>query len=310
MSTLNREAVRVAIPRQGGTHQAVLVLLHGDGVTGAGEAALIPGRDPAQALRSAEECAALDLEARRRGVPLAELLGGARRGSVECNALITGRRPEDVAARVDALAGEGFRAFKLKPVDGGGPLDLARLGAARFAGGRAARLRIDFGGALDESQAASVLRSLEQFELELVEQPLPAGAKLPAWQRLSGEGPIAADESLADPELGLELARAGIGLAIKLATTGGPSAALALAAAATGPVLLASSYETSIGLAAALHVACALEAEPLACGLATAGLLECDPGSGLELRAGRLALPAGPGLGVELDRQLLSRYAS
>lgn len=300
----------MAIPRAGGTHEAVLVVLHGDGVTGLGEAALIPGRDPAQALRSAEECAALDLEARRRGVPLAELLGGARRTSVECNALVTERRPDQVAARIDALAAEGFRAFKLKPVDGGGPVDLARLGAARFAGGRSARLRIDLGGALDEPHAGYVLRSLEQFELELVEQPLPAAAPLAAWLRLSKEGPIAADESLIDPDRGLELARAGIGLAIKLATAGGPSAALALAGAATGPVLLASSYETSIGLAAALHVACALAAEPLACGLATAGLLECDPAPGLELRGARLSLPQGPGLGVELDRRLLSRYAS
>jgi len=93
-----------------------------------------------------------------------------------------------------------------------------------------------------------------------------------------------------------------------LATVGGLRAALELGRLATGAVLLASSYETSIGLAAALHVACALERPPLACGLATGGLLKADLASGLLLRAGRLHLPPGPGLGVELDEALASLY--
>lgn len=308
MRTLRREEIRVSIPRAGGVHEAVIVVLHGDGLSGVGEAALVPGRDGAAALRSAEECARLDLEARSRGVPLADLLGGARRDSVECNALVIDPRPDQVAARVDALAAAGFETFKLKPVDGGGQVDLARLGAARFAAGRHGRLRLDLGGALSESQAASVLRSLEQFELELVEQPLPPTAPAESWLRLREVGPIAADESLAVPSLAAALAEAGIALAMKLATLGGPVAALDLASRAAGPVLLSSSYETSIGLAAALHAACALEAEPLACGLATLELLEADPTSGLRLEGSRLALPPGPGLGVELDRSALQRY--
>ena len=97
-------------------------------------------------------------------------------------------------------------------------------------------------------------------------------------------------------------------VAMKLATVGGPAAAVALAGGARGPALLGSSYETSVGLAAAVHAACALPAEPLDCGLATRGLLDADMASGLPAAGPLLRLPAGPGLGVELDRRTLARY--
>jgi L-alanine-DL-glutamate epimerase-like enolase superfamily enzyme len=69
-----------------------------------------------------------------------------------------------------------------------------------------------------------------------------------------------------------------------------------------------SSFETSIGLAAALHTACASARPPEACGLATADLLEADPVHGLDWSGPELLLPSGPGLGVELDMKALSRY--
>lgn len=308
MTTLHREDIPIRIPRRNGSYEAVIVILRDGVLEGFGEAALVPGRDPARALAAAGEVARLDLEGRRRGLPVAELLGGVRRTEIALNALVEGRSPEAVAAEVERLWAAGFRTFKLKAGDRGGDPDLARLGAARFAGGRGARLRIDFNGSLDRVRARSVIRSLAQFELELIEQPLPVTAGFAGWAELAAEAPLAADESLADPELAPKLALAGVGLAIKLATVGGPRAALRLAASACGPVLVASSFETSLGLAAALHTACALVQEPLACGLATAGLLEADPGLGLEVREGRLVLPAGPGLGVALDRDLLERY--
>ena len=56
--------------------------------------------------------------------------------------MISERRPEQVAARVEAAARRGRRRFDLQSVDGGGPLDLERLGAARYAAGRDAELRL------------------------------------------------------------------------------------------------------------------------------------------------------------------------
>ena len=50
-------------------------------------------------------------------------------------AYITARRPADVAREVEALAVAGCGEFVLRRLDGGGTLDLERLGAARYAAG-------------------------------------------------------------------------------------------------------------------------------------------------------------------------------
>ena len=306
------EVVRVRIPR---TDVAApyegLVAIAGDGdLEGVGEAALIPGRSGGAEV-AAVEIAHLDLEARRRGVRLADLLAGgagAPRGEVECSALLTESRPALVARDTEALAAAGYATFKLKSADGGGELDVARVGAARWAAGPRARVRLDLNGALDLARALAMLPTLERLSLELLEQPLAAAASPDDWVRLraAGPAPLFADESLADAEMGCALARAGVGMAIKLATVGGPRAALRLAGAASATTI-GSGMESSIGLAAALHVACALAVPPLACGLATRDRLEGDLATGLDLGPAA-RLPAGAGLGVQLDRRALARY--
>jgi L-alanine-DL-glutamate epimerase-like enolase superfamily enzyme len=91
------------------------------------------------------------------------------------------------------------------------------------------------------------------------------------------------------------------------------------------PVVLSTLFETGVGVAAALHVAAALEQlaagapSPLADldhGLATAGLLEHDLLQvGLVVEHGRMWLPepgaAGVtgGLGIALDEAAVRRYA-
>ena len=112
---------------------------------------------------------------------------------------------------------------------------------------------------------------------------------------------IAIDETAAEPgALGAGVADA---VCLKIARCGGISALLAAAAlvrARGGEVYLASTMDGPLGIAAALHAAAALAAQgPLAhCGLATLALFDGleDP---LPVRSGRIALPPGPGLGVE-----------
>lgn len=48
---------------------------------------------------------------------------------------ITAVRPRDVAAEVEAARRRGRKSFTLRSIDGGGMLDLERLGAARYAAG-------------------------------------------------------------------------------------------------------------------------------------------------------------------------------
>jgi L-alanine-DL-glutamate epimerase-like enolase superfamily enzyme len=320
------EVVPVRIPMEGGAHEAVIVIQHGDDAIGLGEAPVVAGRGdslPAlvaellgktpprsAAARFALETARLDLQARQEGRPLAALLGAPQRRVVECSALLTASRPDLVAREAERCAAAGFTAFKLKAANGGGIVDQERLGAARWAAGPSARLRLDFNGRLGAAEVMARLAGLAPFRLELVEQPLPADAPLGAWQALRAAGStlLAADESLAQASLARELAAAGVTLAIKLATVGGLLAACELARQASGPLTVGSSFETSIGLAAALHLACALPSEPLACGLATGRLLDDDLATGLTLRGAHLQLPDQPGLGVTLDRRGLELY--
>lgn len=314
------------LPVEVGDYEAVILVEHEDGLIGLGEAPVVadrgaslqslladltsgqPPRTPAA--RFAVETARLDLQAQREGRLLAELLGGVQRRQVECSALVTAARPDLVARDTELKAAGGFASFKLKACNGGGMLDQERLGAARWAAGYHGRLRLDLNGRLGPTEAAARLPSLTPFRLELIEQPLPTDATLEAWRSLARAvpAPLAADESLLDAAFGMALAEAGVGVAMKLATVGGLPAARRLAACAQGPLTIGSSFETSIGLAAALHLACALEREPLACGLATGRLLDDDIALGLTFTGAHLQLPVRPGLGVVLDRRALGLY--
>ena len=72
--------------------------------------------------------------------------------------MISDRRPEAVAARIEAAARRGRRRFDLASVDGGGPLDLERLGAARYAAGRDAELGLVLAGRQPDPTAATAVR--------------------------------------------------------------------------------------------------------------------------------------------------------
>jgi L-alanine-DL-glutamate epimerase-like enolase superfamily enzyme len=321
-----REVVPVRIPMEGGDHEAVIVIEHDGDLQGLGEAPVLAERGSSlkglvaelsgeappstPAARCALETATLDLRARREGRPLADLLGGWRRREVECCALITAGPPNLVARQVERKAAAGFKAFKVKAAANGGALDQERLGAARWAAGPDASLRLDFNGRLGEVEAAARLPSLAPFRLQFAEQPLPDDAPAESWLELAHAGGIAlaADESLGRPQLAEALAQAGVACAMKLGTLGGPVAVCGLAERARGPVTIGSSFETAIGIAAALHTACALVPEPLPCGLDTGRLLDDDLAFGLLLRGSRLQAPAGAGLGLELDRRALALY--
>jgi hypothetical protein len=69
-------------------------------------------------------------------------------------AYITARRPSDVARDVERWRKRGCSSFVLREIDGGGMLDLERLGAARYAAGRHVGVELE-GDASDLSDAAS-----------------------------------------------------------------------------------------------------------------------------------------------------------
>jgi muconate cycloisomerase len=307
--------VPLGLPAGDCVGRCLLLVLEAGGVCGLGEAggddlaglrAELLERCPQRpAARAAWSAALLDLEARAAGLPAARLLAPGARSSARLARRVSAASPGGVAREVETAAADGFATFDLRARAGGGALDLERLGAARWAAGAAGALRIDLGAALPDAERA--LTTLAAFRPALV---VGAMAGVDAWRRLAAAGrpPLAADAP-ADPAAAAELAAAGVALAIDPGLVGGPAAACAIGRVAHGPVLVRGAPATSVGLAAALHAACAMEVELLDAGLAAPGPFDPDVAAGLlALDGPRLALPEAPGLGVELDPRALARY--
>ncbi|MGF1463437.1 MAG: enolase C-terminal domain-like protein [Maricaulaceae bacterium] len=126
-----------------------------------------------------------------------------------------------------ARAAEAFSLLKLKI---GGPEDLAGVGAVR--GARPdARLVVDANEGLQAHGLPDILRRLADLNVDLVEQPLPAGedAMLADMDRPL---PIGADESAHSVEDLATLKDRYDAVNVKLDKAGGPTAALAMAKAA------------------------------------------------------------------------------
>ena len=280
--------------------------------------ARLPGDTRAdRAVRSAIEMAMLDLIGRGSGRPVAEVLG-ATRGAVPVNALLTASAGSDrdlaeLAAAAESLARGGFRTVKVKR-QFDAPDPVATMRAVRSAVGPDVALRLDLNGDLGEDAALELLPRLAELDLEYVEQPVdPAlGAAALARVRRQTGVPIAADESVEDSAAAAALLAEGAVdvLVLKPTRVGGPRQALAIArtAAAVGVrTTISTFYETGVGLAAALHLAAAIPGDH-AHGLATGALLEDDlVVEPLSVVDGRIDLPAGAGLGVELDRGAVDR---
>ncbi|MEA2347431.1 MAG: L-Ala-D/L-Glu epimerase [Thermoleophilaceae bacterium] len=304
------------------TRELLLLRLEQDGVTGYGEAGPLEGYDresieecarallsppdagwPAQA-RLCLELAQADLQGRLAGTP-AIAAGGE---PVEVNHTLRAGPVAEVAADAAAAAAAGYTTFKLKV---GLDDDLDRVSEVRAAIGPSAKLRLDANGAWDAAQAVRAIRRLTGFDLEFVEQPCRTLGEM-AEVRDSVEVPLAADESIATAEDVRAAAAEGACdlVCVKLARSGGVEEArksLRAAEAAGMDAVLASTLDGPWTIAAALRLA-GTERVTAACGLATLGMFDGAIGECLPPPvAGRMTIPAGPGLGVDLPEEALAQ---
>ena len=260
MRTLTEHRVRLPLrlPLGGLPHRNAVLL---KGPAGWGEWSPLPGypSDPAVCRRAAEEAATVPGLA-------------AVRDRVRVNGLIPAAAPD----RAAALA-EGLADVKVKVGVDVGSVDVDRVAAVRDAIGPRGRLRVDANGAWGVDKAVSMINRLAPFDLELVEQPVASLEDL-ATVRRRVVVPVAADECVRDLVDAQRLAALGAAdaLVVKVQPLGGFAATLEVVAAAGVPAIVSSMYETSVGLAAGLALAAALDELPFACGLGTAGLFAAD----------------------------------
>jgi muconate cycloisomerase len=263
---------------------------------------------------SAIEVALLDLAGQASGLAVVDLIGGAVRREVAPMWLLGNPTPEQDIAEAHAKRTEGFGFFKLKigtkPVEA----EIASTLALRRALGEATPLCADANCGLSFADACRYVDGTREAGLLFVEQPLAHDdhSALARLTRLSPT-PIGADEgihSLADIESHERCGAAGVSL--KLIKLGGMSAAVEAARLCERLGLAvnvaAKIAESSIASAAAIHLACAAPTVDWGVSLThfyLAGDIAARP---LPMGDGAVALPTGPGLGIEVDEAAVERF--
>jgi L-rhamnonate dehydratase len=259
-----------------------------------------------------------DIKGKALGKPVCELLGERRHERIRAYASrLMPDTPEEVTDAVAALREQGFTAVKL----GWGPLgsdpehDVRLAAAARDAGGDGVEIMIDagLGYVADARTAIEVARELEQLGVYWLEEPFEPD-EYEAYAELADavELTIAAGEQDATRWGFRELIERGHVDLIQpdITRCGGITEMLRIAAVAEehGVALVQHAWKSGIIKAASLHVNAVLPealfqeycvAETEINTKLTRQLLPVE-------RDGCVAVPTAPGLGIELDEDVLA----
>ena len=205
---------------------------------------------PAGAARNALDCALWDYEAKCAGTSAA-CLAGLTLGPVTTAYTISLDAPEVMAAKASAAA----RTMPLLKLKLAGKGDAERLRQVRSAC-PSTRLIADANESWTPDLLASLMAVAAETSIELVEQPLPAGADLALAGRRAV--PVCADESIHDRASLEALLGRYDAINIKLDKAGGLTEALALATEARRrnlKVLVGCMVSTSLAMAPAMLLA-------------------------------------------------------
>lgn len=254
--------------------------------------------------KAAIEMAVLDAELRAAGTSFAERLG-ATRDRVPCGVSVgmTG----DVGPLLDQVAGyldEGYVRIKLKIAPGS---DVEPVAAVRDRFGDTLALQVDGNAGYDpdDPEHRRRLLDLDRFGLVLIEQPFAAG-RLRAHAGLAAElsTPLCLDESITSAALtadALDLGACAI-VNIKAGRVGGYLESVRIHDLCVGrgvPVWCGGMLETGLGRAANVALAALPGFELPGDTSASHRYFERDITPPFVLEDGHLAVPTGPGLGVE-----------
>jgi o-succinylbenzoate synthase len=234
---------------------------------------------------------------------------------VPVNVVIGAMLTEDAIICAREALHAGYSCIKLKVGNSKPEAEIVRIAAVRDAIGPDTHLRLDANEAWTFAEALTILSQCAPYNIQYVEQPLPAhNLDEMRTLRYNVPVPIAADEAVYDREsarcvLAQEAAQV---LILKPQLIGGLRAGRQIISEASQhgvQCVITSTIEAGIGIVGALHLAAASPEVTLECGLATLHLLTDDLLlDHLPLTSGLLTVPMGPGLGVQLNRNALARY--
>lgn len=266
--------------------------------------------------KCAIETALYDAYAKRLGVPLNALFGGAVHDRISVAwTLASGDTQKDIDEAQQMLDTRRHRIFKLKVGMRAPKEDLKHIRAIRGALSESASIRIDVNQGWSETEATQHLRALADAGVELVEQPIHE-KNLAGMQRLTALGivPIMADESLKGAHDGFALASAHCAnvFAIKIEQAGGLQNArdlIGIAQAADIALYGGTMLEGSIATIAAAHLFSTLNRLEWGTEMFGPLLLKDEIlATPLDYSDYTLQIPDGPGLGIVLDEDKIAFY--
>ncbi|TDD21279.1 dipeptide epimerase [Kribbella turkmenica] len=253
--------------------------------------------------KGAVDVALHDLAARRRGQTLHAFLGSSV-GTVATDVTLSAGDAEALAAAARDRVADGFDVLKVKVGTGDATADAARVRRIREAIGPGPRLRLDANQGWTRRDAVTAIRSLEDCDIELVEQPVPA-ADLDgmAWVTDRVSTPILADESVYGVRDLVAVIRHGAAdmVNVKLAKCGGLAPArtlLELAREHGIRTIVGSMMEGPVGVGAAAALVSAYPTSAVNDLDAAWWLREPPVAGGIRYDGPMIHLPSAPGLGV------------
>ena len=285
------------------------------------------GQGMAASALSGIDIALWDIIGKACNRPIHKLIGGAHR--TEVTAYATGlyfidmnRLVEEAVEEAQEFVENGFSAIKMKIGLGSIKLDIERVAAVRKAIGDDMRLMVDANHCFSVPQAIRIGRELEKLNVEWFEEPISP-------EDIDGyvEVTRALDMAVAGGENGftrwgfrdLVVRKAMDIVQPDVCAAGGISECRKIAALASahGVECVPHAWGSAIGLAATLHFLAALPDQPPSfkpmpplleleqCENPFRDLLAREP---IVQKRGKVQVPTGAGLGIEIDRSVLERY--
>ena len=263
--------------------------------------------------KAAIDMAILDIIGKKTRKPVSALLGGYR-DEVLTDITLGIKSPKEMAKSAIKYVRKGFKILKVK-VGVNPSEDIERVKKIREAVGPEIKIRIDANQGWTPKEAIEVLRKLEKYDVELVEQPVKAkDIKGLATVRKNSSIPVMADESVHSPEDALKVIKADAVdvINIKLMKSGGIWKAMKIAAiaeAAKIPCMVGCMGESNLGITAAVHFAAAVKNVQYAD--LDADLLLKDKlvtRGGAKVKDSKRILPKKNGLGIiSFDKRVLGK---
>jgi len=266
--------------------------------------------------KAALDIALYDIMGKALGVPVYKLLGGLSRKRFPLVALIGIGTEEQVSADASKIVGEGYTGIRLKI---GPKRDVANVKAIRDVVGSDITLRVDCNQAYSTHGAIRVIKAMERYDIELVEQPT-VWWDFKALARVAKalDTPIMPHESaflISDVKALMDLGALGV-LGLKMYRPGGgitnARRLLDMARLMGVPCLVHDDVELGVSLAAAANFVAAryrdLSYNPELSGFPE-WIADDVVTPQLTIRDGHAEVPEGPGLGVELDEDKIKKYS-